>query len=146
MKEYIKTVMTIKPIDPLEVTIWEYEYIKYAVAIHPIVPVVKKLIYDSDKKLTVVLVEDIIKEMGLYFQDKGFRNIYNHLKFVMFTRGIVIKSGFHISGKRIFTARFVTYRDDIPKSWRKRSRFLKKLMKSTMWKEMIESRTKNDVT
>jgi hypothetical protein len=135
--------MTIKPIDPLEVHIWEYEYIKYAVAIHPIVPSIKKLIYDSDNKLVIISAEDIIKEMGTYFKDKNFRNIYTYLKFVMFTRGIAIKSGFHISGKRIFIMRFVTYGDHIPKSWRKRSRLLKKLMKSAIWKE-IESRVRNN--
>ena len=37
--------------------------------------------------------------------------------------------------------RLVTYRDKIPKYWKKRSRFLKKLMKSAMWGKMIESRT-----
>lgn len=137
--------MTIKHIDPIEITIWEYEYIKYAMAINHVVPVIKKLIYDSDEKLVVVFAEDIIKEMGTYFKDKSFRNIYNYLKFVMFTRGIVIKSGFHTSGERIFIMRFVAYRDSVPKSWRKRSRFLKKLMKSATWKEMIESRVETKI-
>lgn len=132
--------MTTRPIDPLDLNIWKYDYVKCAVAIDHMVPFFKKLIDDSDKKLVIAMAEDVIKEMGPDFKDKDFDNTYINLKFAMMVYGIVIKSGDHTSGKKLFLMRHATYRDKMPEYWKKRSKFLKRLMKSDMWKEMTGSR------
>jgi hypothetical protein len=132
--------MKTRPIDPLDMTIWNYEYIKCAMAICPAIQSIKDSIEHSDKKLVITPAEELIKYMEQDLKDKSFNQIYNNLKFVMLVHGIIIKNAFHISGKRVFIMRFATYRDKMPDYWKKRSKFLKKLMKSIMWKYMIESR------
>ena len=127
--------------DPLDITIWNYEYIKYAVAIYPIVQYIKKLIEDSKDKVVIVFAKDLIKEIGCDFDDKSFSNTYINFKYIMHIYGIVVNSGFHLSGNRVFIMRPVTIKDKLTKGWKKRSRFIKRLMKTDKWKEMINSRT-----
>lgn len=127
--------MPAKPIDPLDTNTWKYDYIKSAMAIYPIVPAVKRLINESDSELVIVFAEDLIKEMGPYFKDRSFVYIYNNLRHIMFIFRISVKSGFHTSGKRVFILRFLTYKDKISKSWKKRIRTIRNLMKSAKWKE-----------
>ena len=64
----------------------------------------------------------------------------------MFIYGIAVKSGFHISGKRVFMMRFVTYKDKLPKCWKNRKKTIKKLMKSPKWNGILESRPVSNIT
>lgn len=127
--------------DSLDITIWNYEYIKYAVAIYPIVQDIKKLIEDSKDKVVIVYVEDLIKEIGCDFEGKSFANTYTNFKYIMRIYGIVVNSAFHLSGNRVFIMRHVTIKDKLTRSWKKRSKFIKRLMKTDKWKEMTNSRT-----
>ena len=133
--------MSAKFIDSLDIETWKYDYIKCAMAIYPMINDIKNLIYNSREQLVIVSADDLIKEMGDDFEGKIFSKIYPHLKYIMTTHRIVMTCGFHISGKRVLIMRFMTYKDRIPKCWKKRSRFLKRLMKSDVWKERVESKT-----
>lgn len=137
--------MTLKH-DPSDITIWNYEYIKYAMAIYPIVQEIKNLIDDSKDKVVIVFAKDLIKEIGHDFEDKSFANIYTNFKYIMYIYGIVVNSGFHLSGNRVLIMRHVTVKDKLTQSWKKRSKFIKRLMKTDKWKEMTKSRTeKSDI-
>lgn len=137
--------MSAKSINPLDMATWRYQYIKYAMAVDSMIPWVKEQINNSDIKFVTVLVEDLIKEMNIDYEEKSFQSLYAHLKFVMLTNGIVINSGTHSSGKRVFTMRMASYRDKMPKYWKKRARSLKKLMKSDVWRNMIELKRKKEM-
>ncbi len=131
--------MTLKH-DVLDITIWNYDYVKYAVAIYPIVQDVKNMIDVSKDKVVIVSAKDLIKEIGSEFEDRDFANIYSYFRYIMYIYGIVVNSAFHLSGDRVFIMRHVTVKDKIIQSWKKRSRLIKRLMKTDKWKEMTNSR------
>ena len=130
--------MPAKPVNPLDMATWKYVYIKYAVALDHMIPWINEQINNSDTKFVAIPFEDLIKEMGITCDEKCFSSLYAHLKFIMFTNGIVINSGTHSSGKRVFTMRMASYKDKMPKYWKKRARSLKKLMKSNVWRKMVD--------
>lgn len=136
--------MPAKSINPLDMATRQYEYIKYAMAVDHMIPWIKEQIKNSDDKFIVILLEDLTKDMGIGFEEKNFPVLYSHLKFIMLVHGIVMNSGIHKSGKRTLTLRMVSYKDKMPKYWKKRARLLKKLMKSTVWENMIEKRKKGN--
>ncbi len=127
--------------DSSDITIWNYEYIKYAVAIYPIVQDIKKIIEDSKDKVVIVFAKDLTKEIGCDFDGKSFSNTYTNFKYIMYIYGIVVNSGFHLSGNRVLIMRHVTIKDRLIPSWKKRSRFIKRLMKTDKWKELTNSKT-----
>ena len=131
--------MTLKH-DVLDITIWNYDYVKYAMAIYPIVQDVKNMIDGSKDKVVIVSVKDLIKEIGSEFEDRDFVNIYSYFRYIMYIYGIVVNSAFHVSGDRVFIMRRVTVKDKMIESWKKRSKLIKRLMKTDKWKEMTNSR------
>lgn len=114
------------------------KYIECAIAVHELIPWLKEKIERSEIKTIVVLKEEFANEVGLDAEEVDNISFYQDLKFVLLVNGIVLKNGTD-SGKKTFIMRMATYKDRVPKYWRKRSKLFKQLVKSEEWGIMLRN-------
>lgn len=117
-------------------------YIDCAIKVNDIIPWIKDNIISSDLEMIIVKKEDFARELNLDLSEVETPMFYQDLKFVLLVNGVVIKNGVDYSGKKLFIMKMATYKDKMPKYWKKRSKFFKQLMKSKEWSIILKNRNK----
>lgn len=122
------------------------KYIDHALKINDIIPWIENNIVSSEIKMIIISKKDFAKELKLDISEVESLTFGQDLKFILLMHGIVIKNGVSASGEKLFIMRMATHKDKMPKYWRKRSRFFKRLTKSKEWHIMLQNRDKPYVT
>lgn len=75
----------------------------YWEAVKPLVPFLKEMIKEQDT--VIIKVDTMKKELGPYFVDKDWTTVFTGLKYVLWHYDMVIKSGTHKDGGKLFLIR-----------------------------------------